>query len=305
MRDGSVLSVECTNHLRAERYVPAIDKWLSAGATPIDLVDSDSIEIGPALLLCDGRVFAVGATGRTALYTAPKGADEGQWNVGPPFPSDPKQPGKLLQAKDAPGCLLPNGRVLCVADPAASSGEDYPVGTSCFEFDPDTNALKPAIPPPNNFGAPYDGRMLLLPTGEVLFAGFSKSGESEIHVYSPKQAKAELTAALQPILDACPAVVDRGSTYLLRGRQFNGVSQAVSYGDDATMATNYPRVRLTDSNGVVWYCRTFNYNTMGVATGSMQCTTNILIRTDISPGPAELVAVANGIASEPKKVLLR
>ena len=63
--DGSVITVSCANHPHAERYIPSTGSWISAGSTPVELVQASSIEIGPAVLLPDGRVFTVGATGRT------------------------------------------------------------------------------------------------------------------------------------------------------------------------------------------------------------------------------------------------
>ena len=120
--DGSVVTVSCANHPNAERYIPSAGSWISAGSTPVELVQASSIEIGPALLLPDGRVFAVGATGMTAIYTPPgNSTGTGSWAAGPSFPADTM--GRLLKAKDAPGCLLPNGRVLCVAGPGGRRGE--------------------------------------------------------------------------------------------------------------------------------------------------------------------------------------
>ena len=117
--DGSVVTVSCANHPNAERYIPSSGSWISAGSTPVELVQASSIEIGPAPLLPDGRVFAVGATGKTAIYTPPgNSTGTGSWAAGPNFPVDTL--GRPLKAKDAPGCLLPNGRVLCVAGPAAT-----------------------------------------------------------------------------------------------------------------------------------------------------------------------------------------
>ena len=57
-----------------------------------------------------------------------------------------------------------------------------------------------------------------------------------------------------------------GHSYVIHGERFNGMTQAVAYGDDATMATNYPIVRLISEDGRVHYCRTFDHSTMAVAT---------------------------------------
>jgi hypothetical protein len=162
--------------------------------------------------------------------------------------------------------------------------------------------------------------MLLLPTGEVLFAGIlTASRESRVYAYQPDKPDLKVVAMLQPkiealqgVLDGNTRTLDRGQTYLVRGKRFNGVSQAVSYGDDATMATNYPLARLVKSGisgspDKVWYCRTFNHSTMGVATGDLPCTTNIQIPQlqDGDLGPTDLFLVANGISSDPIQVTVR
>ncbi len=287
--DGSVLTAECEGHPKTEKYIPATNTWVSAGVTPIDLVQSSSIEIGPAILMPDGRVIAVGASGHNALYTPPAVANEvGTWVAGPNFPNDSQ--GNPMEAKDAPACLLPNGRVLCIAGPGGlqAEGGNYPGPTNFFEFD-GTNLTVIPNPPDVNY-PPYVGRMLLLPTGQVLFA----NGSQSIQVYTPDGTP---DPAWEPRVTNYPLYVRQGETYTLEGQQLNGLSQAVSYGDDATMATNYPLVRVqNDLSGHIWYCRTSGHS-MGVATGDAIILTSFSIPLDVEPGIAHLSIVANGIAS--------
>jgi hypothetical protein len=288
--DGTVLTAECSNHPKAEKYVPRKNAWVSAGSTPVDLVEASSIEIGPALLLPNGHVFAVGATGHTALYMPPDDDpdDPGSWCAGPDFPSES---GKPLGAKDAPGCLLPNGKVLCAAGPVDGVSGDYLRPTFFFEYDGES--LTRIASPGNSTGVPYEGRMLLTPTGRVLFA----ADTAEIYVYAPD---CEPCPDWRPCVRSCPRVLRPLHSYTLFGTQFNGRSQAVSYGDDAQMATNYPIVQVRNrASGTVKYCRTFDHSTMAVATGDDLVWTNFTVPLDIETGPVELRVIANGIASEP------
>jgi hypothetical protein len=108
--DQTILTANCPGHPATQKYVIAANQWVNCGNTPFDLVEAASIEIGPAVLLPDGRVFAVGATNHTALYTMPPNSNQpGTWGNGPTFPLPAGVAN--LGAKDAPGCLLPNGLV--------------------------------------------------------------------------------------------------------------------------------------------------------------------------------------------------
>ena len=110
LRDGSVLTVEVFNPPTAEKYLPHADIWVSASTTPQTLIDTFMEEIGPAILLPDGRVFAVGASTHTALYTEPHNhKDPGSWTNGPDMKDMFNNP---LTAIDAPAVLLPSGKVL-------------------------------------------------------------------------------------------------------------------------------------------------------------------------------------------------
>jgi hypothetical protein len=161
--------------------------------------------------------------------------------------------------------------------------------------------------------------MLLLPTGQVLF---SAENSAFISIHTPDGAydnrwRPKVTKIWKLSKDI----------FRLDGLQINGLSQAVSYGDDATMATNYPLIRITDAAGEVYFSRTFNHSTMGVATGeavhSTQFTTSVKTEKETPPvkpftgekhwtevtisipdGPFTLEVIANGIPSEPLKLTM-
>ncbi|HEV2688182.1 MAG TPA: kelch repeat-containing protein, partial [Bryobacteraceae bacterium] len=281
--DQTVLVAECQNHPSADKYVAAAGTWVSAGSVPAanDLVQSSigsNNEIGPAILMTDGRVFAVGASGHTALYTMPPIANQqGTWAPGPDFPSDANG---LFQAFDAPAVLLRSGNVLCLAGPQQPDGW---AGNPCHCYEFDGTSLNPAPDPPNGAGTEtWQMRMLLLPTGEVLL---SNRG-NDIRVYQPDGGPDPSWA---PEITDCPASLIPGHTYTLKGRQLNGLSQANSYGDDATMATNFPLVRITNlASGHVRYCRTHAFSTMGVATGNVIHSTKFDVPAGIETGPSQL-----------------
>src|SRR5258708_23370764 len=89
-----------------------------------------------------------------------------------------------------------------------------------------------------------------------------------------------------------------GTNYRISGTQFNGLSQAVGYGDAYQAATNFPLVRITNNaTGHTFYARTHGHSTMAVATGSTTVSTMFDVPAGIEGGASTLVVVANGIAS--------
>lgn len=293
--DGSIHAVDCSSPPNAEKYIIAADKWVPAGKTPQVLVDSIS-EIGASVLLPDGRVFVIGATGFTALYTFPAIANQpGTWATGPTIP--PVNPGQALGTVDAPAALLPNGRVLFTAGPITIPAT-FQTPTYCFEFDPATNTIAPvAVPDPLlSNGDPYFGRMLMLPTGQVFYT----QGKTMTQVYTPGGT---YDPVWRPTITTCPASLQKGKSYTLFGRQINGLSQCIYYGNDATQATNYPIVRLEEIGGPkVIYCRTFNFSTMGLQTGTVVHNCRFTVPNSTPVGCYRLVVIANGIPSKPRKV---
>src|SRR4029450_2365768 len=111
LADGTIHAVDCSNPPNAEKYVIASDEWVAAGSTPQVLVDSIS-EIGASVLLPDGRLFVIGATGFTALYTPPPVANQaGAWAQGPSIRA--VHPSQTLRAGAAPALLPPAERAFC------------------------------------------------------------------------------------------------------------------------------------------------------------------------------------------------
>ena len=294
--DGTILVAEVNNHPHAEKYLIANDQWIQAGSTPPghDLVLNEpgvSIEVGPAVLMPDGRVFCAGATGHTAIYLPPINPTQpGTWIPGPDFPASG---GKLMRAFDAPACLLPNGSVLCAVGPLKAGWSGPP--THFFEFD--GALLHPQTDPASAAGEPtYNARLLVLPSGDVLYSNCT----STIEMYTPSGGP---HPAWRPRITDVPRHLHPGGSFRLHGMQLNGLSQANAYGDDAQMATNYPLVRLQGPVGVgLVFCRTFNHSTMAVATGSAVHHTHFAVPAHLPYGHYELVVIANGIASEPVHV---
>lgn len=109
-----------------------------------------------------------------------------------------------------------------------------------------------------------------------------------------------------PTISTSPSQIASGGTdYQLTGTQFNGLSQAVAYGDDYQAATNYPLARITnDATGHVFYARTHGHSTMAVATGDATVSTTFDVPGGIELGSSSLVVVANGIPSAPVSVLV-
>jgi Kelch motif len=281
--DGTVLTFDVLNAPNSEIYNPATQTWQSAGSTIVDLHSPSPFgcipygpngefcyyppgEVGPGILLADGRVFCTGSystngPGHTAIYTP----STATWAVGPDFPNGDN-------AGDSFAVLLPNGNALVEG-----------VSGTLYEFD-GTN-LNPTL---TTFGA-----LMVLPTGQVLV-----SSSTFAQVYTPANTK--FPSKWAPMIQQFPATVVLGSTYQISGQQFNGLSQAASFGDELETATNYPLVRITNNaTHHVFYARTHGHSTMGVATGGEKVSTNFDVPAAAETGSSTLEVVANGIPSEP------
>ncbi len=285
--NGKVLLVDTQNTDNSEIFDPATDKWSSAGSTMVDLAENSQGETGPALLRPDGTVFAMGANGFGAGHTAIYNTKTAKWAAGPDFPGG-------NDMADGPAAVLPNGNILCETSPGV-----FNPPVTFYEFD-GTKFSK--VPNPKYTGnkkqkvnTSYVGRLLVLPTGQIFYTladGYTKDAE----IYT---AKGTYNKAWAPTITTAPSSVTRGSTYKISGTQFNGLSHGAAYGDDAQMNSNYPLVRITNNTtNHVFYARTHDHSTMGVATGKKIVSTNFDVPSGMETGASSLVVVANGIPSK-------
>jgi len=143
----------------------------------------------------------------------------------------------------------------------------------------------------------FQMNFLVLPTGEILGV---ETDHPNMEIFPAVCCSAKSWA---PTIASFPSAITDGTTYTISGTQFNGFTYGASYGDDVQASTNYPLVRVTNTaTKAVSYCATFNFSTMGVATGNAKVSTQF--SCDAPEGASTLEVVANGIASAPVKVVI-
>ena len=145
----------------------------------------------------------------------------GSWSAGPDFPNGDN-------AGDSFAALLPSGNVLVFG----LTGSLYEIRR--HEVHDDWIGVRSTAPPADR--SSHDSRIL---------------GRPALHGSGPT------ASVVGTSVKTSPASVVRGRTYKVSGTQFNGLSQAISFGDEFQNATNYPLVRITNNaSGHVFYART-------------------------------------------------
>ena len=271
-------------------------------------------ELGPSVMRPDNRLlwFSGNALGQNGLYDTATGT----WAPADPnmdFPFFDEGAGVRYSVGDGPASLLPNGNVLVLANPVglACGNPAPPPPPTCgpfnapgtfFEVNLADNILTQLAEQPVGAATTvsYVGRLLLLPTGEVLFTTMDVAFGAQLYVNggTPQDA-------WRPVINSAPTKVAPGSSYSVSGTLFTGFSEGASFGDDAAMASNYPLVRIkNDATGHVFYAHTHDHSRMGVvAVGSTEAvSTQFDVPAGIELGASTLVVVVNGIPSAPRAV---
>lgn len=282
--DDSILTVD-SGSTNSERYIPSLKKWIVDANLPVSLYDPFGTELGPGMLLPNGKAIYFGATGKTAIYTPSGTTNLGSWVAGPNFPNGQGMP-------DAPAAMMSNGRILCATAPIPTAGTEFGSPVSFYEYDYVSNNFTQVSSPTG--GSTFAGQcwptlMLDLPDGSVLFA----SRSANLYVYTPTNGAP--LAAGKPTVQSVSLNGD-GSLHLT-GTLFNGISAGAAYGDDEQEDSNYPIVRFTAADGTVRYGRSYNWSSTGVATGSQILSTECTMPAGATLQDS-IQVIANGNASD-------
>lgn len=304
--DGSILTVD-HDSLTSERYIPASNQWIADANLPVNLWASLAPklvgEMGPGFLLPNGKVFFLGGSGHTAIYTPSGTTNNGYWVAGPDIPNG-------LVSADAPAAMMPNGKILCAVaglPTADSSGNaNFPSPTSFFEYDYSAGPLGAFTPVNGPTGGTddirsQDANMLVLPDGSVLYCHskqadlFYSSYGSQLYVYAPDGN--QLTAGKPQVNSITP---NADGSFHLVGTGLNGMSEGAGFGDESQMGGNYPIVKFTDNgNNHADYGRTFNWSSTGVQTGNQIVSTEFTTSPGLLPQNYSLTVSAAGLSSDP------
>jgi hypothetical protein len=311
--DDSILTIDPLPNASVnttERYIPSLKKWIADKETPRGYFSGDT-EIGSAFMMADGRALFFGGNGHTVYYTPTGNTNLGSWKPGPDMPyyngtityfnaaSQSFQPTNyngFMVTQDTPSAMLNNGKILCQL-----SFDGFFAENIFYEYDPSVTNFVPARSPTSSTpGAPFfpasqkpaDTYMLDLPDGTVIY-----NDSLNFYLYTPDGSP---LPAGRPTIASLAWNPD-GSLHLT-GTLFNGISQGVSYNDDAQMDSNYPLVRFTDTGGDVYFGRTYNWSSTSVQTGGRIVTTECQLPAQVfNNGLASysIQVVANGNASAP------
>jgi len=300
--DGTLLTVDARIQSQSEIYDPVTNTWGDATNTVVNLADTadlgGSAEVGPGVIRPDGTLiyFSGNSTGQNAVYDTATGTWSNTAAMNFPISSGTDH----FSVADGPASLLPNGNVLVMSSPVTNTNP-FNAPSHFFVWD-GTNLTQVADSPNAASFISYQGRMVLLPTGEVLLTAYDQNATQDVVVYTAGGVPQD---AWRPVITTVPTQIAPGGTYSISGTLFNGFSEGASYGDDAQASTNYPLVRITNiATGHVFYARTHGHSRMGVempgTPGAAEVvTTQFDAPAGLELGKSNLVVVVNGIPSLP------
>jgi hypothetical protein len=173
-------------------------------------------------------------------------------------------------------------------------GGEFSSPTQLFDFDPKENSISPVNPPLNDPNLPtfaaFVTRMLVLPNGQVLF---NDGLGNQLYAYT---SRGSTNRAYLPVVER----VQRGEdgVFTLTGRQLNGPSDASGYGDDSQSNENFPIIRLQNSSGLVFYCRSTDWTSTDVGPIPHE-RVKFTLNPAVTPGVYQLIVSAGGVSSSP------
>lgn len=311
LQDGRVFVIGANQHTAT--YNPIGNNWQPGpdiSGTLNGIASSFGADDAPGAILPNGHVIFTADAG-ASQFTSSGNITNGSpvitnipstailqvfWGVsGPGIPG-----GSYILSVDSPSQVtISNPAAATTTADAISWGGTFSSPTELFEFNPETNKIHQitsSLPDPNLAQEPsYPTRMLILPTGQLLFSDSS----SQLWVYTSDD---QANPFLRPIVTDVDYI--GGGKYRLRGLQLDGQSSGASYGDDDQMDSNYPIVRMVDRHGNVLYARTSNWSKVGVGDHGFE-TVDFTPNPEATPGDYILIVSGAGISSFPYFVEMR
>lgn len=282
LANGDILSYSIFSSINdnvgeAQYYDPTKNEWFETGTLPALLsTPNEGYELGPALLMDDGRAIFFGTHSNTAIYDPTTNT----WSAGPDIPNG-------YTMSDAPGAIMPNGNILIATSPV-DTDDSFPSPTVIYELNTQTMTYTDVTP--SGFGLDslpsFTENMLVLPTGQVMMVNDSGT----VAIYTPDGTP---DPAGTPTITG---ITKTGGVLTLTGTKLTGLNEGAAYGDDDEMSSNYPLVQLTDMNGNVHYGYTYNWSSTQVQTGNLPITTNFSIPSNLT-GAYLLSSVVQGQTS--------
>jgi hypothetical protein len=305
LADGRIFVIGANQHTAL--YTPSTNTW-AAGPDMMGTLSGVSFPFGaddaPAAVMPNGHVlfaadFGPGVT-TTGNITSGSAIITGipstvgyliGWGV-----SGTGIPGSTtILSVDSPSQIhISNNATSTGAGVTLKIGTTFDKPTQLFDFNPATSTIapvSPAIPDANlNNNSAFVSRMLILPTGQVLFSDSS----NQLWIYTPDGSA---PAASRPVINQ--VTYNGAGVFTLTGKQINGQSAGSNYGDDVQTDQNYPIIRLTNSTGQVFYAQTSNWSSVGVASGTTLVTTDFKLNPAMPAGVYALIVSGAGISSAP------
>ena len=292
LQDGSILTIDPFG-TNSERFVPSLNKWVTDSPVPVPMYGYGG-ELGCGLLLPTGQAIFFGASGSNCVYTpwttnyagtyTPNGTtNAGTWTTVATTPN-------FNAPIDAPAAMMVNGNILCCM---GNTNNSYGSDSYFYEYNYVSNTWTAITSPTGGSSfspVAYGCTMLDLPDGSVLVSGAG----SQLYDYKPTGTT--LTNAVPSILTV---TTNTDGSFHMTGKLFTGISEGAAYGDDSQMNSDYPVARMTNGSGNTLYCRTYNWSTCNLMTGTNVVSCDMALPAGLLAGTFSLAVTANGIASAP------
>ncbi|MBV9303151.1 MAG: hypothetical protein JOY62_19500 [Acidobacteriaceae bacterium] len=316
LQDGRVIVIGANQHTAL--YTPSTNTWqpgpdiIGKLSNPYGSIDHAffGADDAPAALLPNGHVLLAADAGPNPITLS---ADtKKDCNIVTVSSTAGLQVYWSVSQENGKASAIPSGTYITsidsttqihISNPATATAKGlglvfgglFSLPTELFDFNPKTNTISPVSPPiPDeavlSTDSSYVTRMLVLPTGQLLFSDIT----NQLWVYT---ADGDPNPALWP--EVKKVSYDGKGVFTLTGTQLNGQSDASSYGDDVQSDENYPIARLVNSSGEVYYCRTTNWSSTAVDNPSKLETVNFTLNPAIKPGEYQLLVSGAGISSCP------